>query len=107
VEAYNRKDINRCLDVPKRICECCLEAMHLCPTLTKKGNPNLASDVWCAAILLEAGFFSAYVNVLVNLKAMKDKFKKNKMLTDFKPLLKDMVEERKRVEKDARKIIGR
>ena len=107
VEAYNSKDIDRCLNVPKRICECCLEAMHLCPVLAKKGNPNLASDVWCAAILLESGFSSAYVNVLINLDSMEDKSKKDKIISNFKPLLKDIAEERKRVEKDVRKIIGR
>jgi len=107
VEAYNSKDINRCLDVPKRVCECCLEAMHLCSALAKKGNPNLASDVLCAAILLESGFSSAYVNVLINLKFLKDKQRKDKILTNFKPLLKEISKKRKRVEKDVRKIIGR
>jgi len=107
VEAYNSKDINRCLDVPERICECCIEAIHLCHILAEKGNPNLASDVWCAAILLESGFSSAYVNVLINLKLLKDKPKKDKIITNFKPLLREISKARKRVEKDVRKIIGR
>ncbi|MCM8762946.1 MAG: cyclodeaminase/cyclohydrolase family protein [Candidatus Omnitrophica bacterium] len=107
VEAYKSKDINRCLDIPKRICECCLEAIHLCPGLAKKGNSNLVSDVWCAVILLEAGFFSAYVNVLINLKFLKDKEKKDKIFSNFKPLLKEVSRIKKQVAKDARKIIGR
>jgi len=107
VEAYNSKDLNRCLDVPTRIAECCVEAMHLCPALAKKGNPNLASDVWCAALLLESGFLSAFVNVRINLKFLKDKQKKKKIRDNFKPLKKGVTEARKRVEKDVCKIIGR
>jgi formiminotetrahydrofolate cyclodeaminase len=41
--------------------------------LIKKGNVNLLSDVGVAAVLLESAFASAYFNIEINLKLLKDK----------------------------------
>jgi len=72
VEAFKSKNIKKCLNVPLKTLELCVAAIRLCPDLIKMGNSHLLSDVAVAAILIEAGFSSAYFNVIINLKYMKD-----------------------------------
>jgi formiminotetrahydrofolate cyclodeaminase len=72
VQAYQFKDIRKSLDIPFNLCRLCFEGIKLCPPLIKKGNINLISDVAVAAILLESAFASAYFNVEINLKYLKD-----------------------------------
>jgi formiminotetrahydrofolate cyclodeaminase len=72
VIAYQSKDAKRALNVPLDVCRLCFEAIKLCPDLIKKGNTNLISDVAVAAVLLESAFTSAYFNVEINLKYLKD-----------------------------------
>jgi len=72
VVAYKSKNIREALDVPLKVCRLCFESIMLCPPLIKKGNVNLISDVAVAAILLESGFASAYFNVEINLKSLKE-----------------------------------
>ena len=72
VAAFKAKDIRQALGVPLEVCRLCFESIMLCPPLIKKGNVNLISDVAVAAILLESGFTSAYFNVEINLKSLKE-----------------------------------
>jgi formiminotetrahydrofolate cyclodeaminase len=72
VLAYKSKDIKKSLVVPLRVCRFCYEGIMLCPPLITKGNINLVSDVSVAAALLESAFASAYVNVEINLKYLKN-----------------------------------
>ncbi|MFH0912785.1 MAG: cyclodeaminase/cyclohydrolase family protein [Candidatus Omnitrophota bacterium] len=71
--AYKSKNMRDALDVPFMVCRLCFEGIRLCPALITKGNVNLISDVAVAAILLEAGFASAYFNIEINLKSLGDK----------------------------------
>lgn len=73
VTAYKSKSIRDALDVPFMVCRLCFEGIKLCRPLIKKANTNLISDIAVAAILLEAGFASAYFNVEVNLKSLGNK----------------------------------
>ncbi len=73
VIAYKSKNMRDALDVPFMVCRLCFEGIKLCPPLIPKGNVNLISDVAVAAILLESAFASAYFNVEINLKSLKDK----------------------------------
>ncbi len=72
VIAYQSKDIRQALDVPLIVARLCSDAIEICPTLIKKGNVNLISDVSVAGVLLESAFASACVNVDINLKYLKD-----------------------------------
>jgi methenyltetrahydrofolate cyclohydrolase len=72
VAAFKSKNIRDCLGVSLMLARLCFEGIKLCPLLIKKGNVNLASDVAVAAILLESAFASAYFNVEINLKFLKD-----------------------------------
>ncbi|RJP29743.1 MAG: hypothetical protein C4533_01785 [Candidatus Omnitrophota bacterium] len=72
VAAYASKNLRDALDVPFMVCRLSFEAAKLCPPLVKKGNINLISDVGVAIALLEAAFFSALLNVEINLKSLAD-----------------------------------
>ncbi|MDD4894764.1 MAG: cyclodeaminase/cyclohydrolase family protein [Candidatus Omnitrophica bacterium] len=73
VIAFQSKNIRDALNVPFMVCRLCFEGAKLCTPLIAKGNVNLISDVAVAAILLESGFASAYINVGINLKLLGDK----------------------------------
>ncbi len=59
-------------EAPLCIAERARQALDLCRTLTEIGNPNVVSDVGVAAITAHAALESAELNVLINLKAIKD-----------------------------------
>ena len=60
-------------EAPLRMVEQARQAMELCQTLVSIGNPNVISDVGVAAITAYAALESGELNVLINLKTMKDK----------------------------------
>lgn len=61
------------LAVPVAVLESALRVARLLPELLEKGNPNLISDVGCAAALLEGAAEAAYMNVAVNLPSISDR----------------------------------
>ncbi len=60
------------LAVPVAVLERAAAVSRLLPPLLAKGNPNLASDVGCAAALLCAAAAAAHMNVVVNLASITD-----------------------------------
>ncbi|MDD5595017.1 MAG: cyclodeaminase/cyclohydrolase family protein [Candidatus Omnitrophica bacterium] len=72
VVAYKSKNIDDSLNIPFMIARLSFEGIKLCPSLIRKGNINLISDVAVAAALLESAFVSAVFNVEINLRNMKD-----------------------------------
>jgi formiminotetrahydrofolate cyclodeaminase len=60
-------------EAPLRMVEQARQALELCQTLASIGNPNVISDVGVAAITAYAALESGELNVLINLKTMKDK----------------------------------
>lgn len=73
VVAYKSKDARKALNVPFMLARLCFEAAKLCPPLVKKSNIYLISDVAVAVVFLEGAFTSAFFNVEINLKYIKDK----------------------------------
>jgi methenyltetrahydrofolate cyclohydrolase len=59
-------------EAPLRIAERARQALDLCRTLAEIGNLTVVSDVGVAAIAAHAALESAELNVLINLKAIKD-----------------------------------
>ncbi len=72
VAAYKSKNLRDALDVPFMVARLCFEAAKLLPRLSKKTNPNLATDLAVAAEFLEAAFAAARFNVEINLKSFGD-----------------------------------
>lgn len=105
VLAYQSKDIKKALKVPMRIAQLCFKGMEFCPALVKKANVNLISDVAVAVILLESSFSSAYFNILINLKTLKDKALFLKLNKEFKKKLRQVKKLRLKMEEEIGKII--
>lgn len=107
VVAYKSKNLRDALNVPFMICRLCFEGIKLCPSLIKKGNTNLISDVAVAAVLLEAACVCAYFNVEINLKSLKDKKITKKIREELKQKEKIIKRIRLQTEVKVGKIIRR
>ena len=62
----------RATEVPMRTARAAARLLALLPVLVEKGNPNAASDVGSAALLLEAASEAALLNVGINLSGNPD-----------------------------------
>lgn len=71
-EAAMQKALRGAMAVPLSVMLAAVKALEVLPELAKIGNPNLISDTGVAAILAEAATRAAYLNVMVNLKFIKD-----------------------------------
>jgi methenyltetrahydrofolate cyclohydrolase len=58
--------------VPLQIAEACREVMTLAQQAAAQGNPNVVSDAGVAMLMAESGLRSAALNVLINLRWIKD-----------------------------------
>jgi formiminotetrahydrofolate cyclodeaminase len=58
--------------VPLKLMELCREAMELVKTVVEKGNQNSISDACVAALMLQAGYEGAALNVKINLGSISD-----------------------------------
>ncbi|MCM8791558.1 MAG: cyclodeaminase/cyclohydrolase family protein [Candidatus Omnitrophica bacterium] len=107
VKAYRSKDVWYSLEVPLKIAYLCFSAIKLCPTLLKKGNVNLISDIASAVIFLEAGFSGAYFNVEANLRLIKDRKVKTKIRQEILGEARIIKNIREKVERKIGEIIRR
>jgi formiminotetrahydrofolate cyclodeaminase len=62
----------RATEVPLSTARSAARLLEALPELAEKGNPNAASDVGSAAILLEAAVQGALLNVAINLPGISD-----------------------------------
>jgi len=80
-----------------RVAKACVAVMNLCPQAAEKGNTNAVSDVGVGILMAEAGLRSAALNVLINLKNIKDEQfvsdgrRKLETLLKQKPYLRDEI----------------
>lgn len=83
--------------VPMQVAEACVRVLDLCTPAAEKGNVNAVSDAGVAALMAEAGLRSAALNVLINLKAIKDQAfcrevdGRLKSLLEGRPVLKEQI----------------
>jgi formiminotetrahydrofolate cyclodeaminase len=62
----------RATEVPMRTARAAVRLLATLPELAEKGNPNAASDVGAAALLLDAAVEGALLNVGINLSGIED-----------------------------------
>lgn len=74
--------------VPMKVCHECNESLEITLALVENANKKLQTDIGCAAHILKAAFYSARLNVEVNL----DKIEDHKFVEDTKKTLKSMQE---------------
>lgn len=60
------------LEVPFRTCELCLEGLKLNDVFAEYGNIWAITDQGCSTLLLAASGEAALLNVIINLKSIKD-----------------------------------
>lgn len=63
---------HRAAEVPMRTARAAVRLLAALPELAEKGNPNAASDVGAAALLLDACVEGALLNVGINLAGVED-----------------------------------
>lgn len=68
-----QKALIKAMLVPLEVCKLCSEAVRICPKVARFGNKNLISDVAIPIWMLEASFFSARVNVILNQHSISDR----------------------------------
>jgi formiminotetrahydrofolate cyclodeaminase len=107
IQAYIGKDRGDSLKIPLKACEFSFKGMKLLPGLAQRTNPALASDLVMAAILLEAGFSSAYFNVEINLKNIKRSQRSGSIRSDLSRKMILVRKIRQDLEAEGGKIIRR
>ncbi|MCX5698854.1 MAG: cyclodeaminase/cyclohydrolase family protein [Candidatus Omnitrophica bacterium] len=103
VVAYASKDTRKALDVSFMLSRLCCQAVKLCPSLVKKGNLNLISDVVVAAVFLESAFVAACFNVEINLKSLADA----KLTQSVRKEIKQMYKIVQKIRKDTEDRVGK
>ena len=107
VVAFKAKDSEKSLQVPLEICKLSFQAAQLCPQLSKKGNPNLITDVGCAIESLAAAFSCARINVEINLKEILEIEKKEDMMQELNKIESQLERIKNEVMSNVREIIRR
>lgn len=87
------------ISVPLEVMSRSRDVLDLAKEAAESGNINAVSDAGCSALCAKAGIESAYLNVLINLKGLKDeKFKEDvqkkseKIRTEKEKLAKEIME---------------
>jgi glutamate formiminotransferase/formiminotetrahydrofolate cyclodeaminase len=58
--------------IPEKVFDLALDTINLCPPIAQKGNKNAISDVGVAISYLKTALDGARLNILINLKSIKD-----------------------------------
>ncbi len=93
--------------VPMEVCRQCHRVLEVCRELLEIGNPNLVSDVGCAAELAYAALRAALLNVEVNHGFLKDAAFIAAQQEELAPLLATAQETRDHIWAETRKRIAR
>ncbi|MDO9493659.1 cyclodeaminase/cyclohydrolase family protein [Acetobacterium sp.] len=109
-KAYKEKTLEECTKVacsiPLEIVEVCYKAVLLQEELVGKGSALAISDVACGVQCLRAGMISGWVNVLINIKTIKDAAYVADVNNRIKPMLDKGVEICDRVYADVEKQLS-
>jgi len=93
--------------VPMEICRKCHEILEVSRQLLEIGNPNLVSDVGCAAELAYAALRAALLNVEVNHAFLKDETYISAQKAQLDPLLSSAEKLRDHIWQETRKRIAK
>ena len=70
--------LKKATEVPLKVMRECYRVLELSKIIAEKGNINSVSDAGVAALVAHAGVQGALLNVMINLKSVKDdEFKRN------------------------------
>ena len=94
------------IKIPLSIMENSYNLMNLIAKLVKKGNPNSVSDVGVAVLCARAAVLGGYLNVMINIKDLKDVKLKSNMIERAEELKLLSMESEKKILKDVIKTIN-
>ena len=94
------------INIPLSIMENSYNLMNLIAKLVKKGNPNSVSDVGVAVLCARAAVLGGYLNVMINIKDLKDIKQKSSITERAEELKLLSTETEKKILKDVVKIIN-
>lgn len=78
--------------VPIEVCRECHISMEVSKRLIDNANMNLVTDIGCAAYILKAAFYSAKLNVEINMKYIKDELFVKNTVSDLEEMQKEIEE---------------
>ncbi|MDO5648965.1 MAG: cyclodeaminase/cyclohydrolase family protein [Gallicola sp.] len=84
------------LEVPFKTCELCLEGLKLNDVFAEYGNIWAITDQGCSTLLLAASGEAALLNVIINLKSIKDEEYKAEIVSKMEQYRKEMDEYKER-----------
>jgi glutamate formiminotransferase/formiminotetrahydrofolate cyclodeaminase len=87
--------------VPLKVMELSEKLVEIAKIIAEKGNKNALSDAGCALIQARSACEGAYLNVMINLKSLKDENFKKEVSRKAESILMSV---RKEVEKNLKKI---
>ena len=109
-KAFKEKTLEECTKVacsiPLEIVKVCYKAVLLQEELVGKGSALAISDVACGVQCLRAAMISGWVNVLINIKTIKDAAYVADVNNRIKPMLDKGVEICDRVYADVEKQLS-
>jgi glutamate formiminotransferase/formiminotetrahydrofolate cyclodeaminase len=88
-EAAIQEGYKKAIEVPLHTAKLCMRALELAKEAAEKGNRNSASDAGVAALEAWTGVEGALMNVMINLKEVKDQQYKSKMTETVRKLRTD------------------
>jgi len=94
------------IKIPLSIMENSYNLMNLIAKLVKKGNPNSVSDVGVAVLCARAAVLGGYLNVMINIKDLKDVKLKSSIIERAEELKLLSMESEKKILKDVIKTIN-
>jgi methenyltetrahydrofolate cyclohydrolase len=89
---------------PLRVCQYSVEAIKFCPDLARSANKNLICDVAVPVYLLEAAFYSAKINVVMNQKSIEDEAFNNDITEQLRLLEKELLKHKEMAQKEIAKV---
>jgi len=99
--------LKHALSVPLDVCRYSVATIRICPELAKNANKNLICDVEVPVRLLEAAFYAAKINVVMNQKEIED-VEFNKIASKELDVLEEEILTYKEIsEKEINKVIGK
>lgn len=92
--------------IPLHVCQDSAEAIKLLPELARSANKNLICDVEVPVRLLEAAFYSAKINVIMNKKGIEDDEFNKDVAKQLAMLEKEVLKYKDIAEKEISKIVA-
>jgi methenyltetrahydrofolate cyclohydrolase len=92
---------------PLHVCQYSVEGLKLCPVLAKSANKKLICDVEVPVRLFEAAFYSAKVNVVMNIKSIEDEEFNKDIAKQLIALEKELAKYKESAEKEISAITGK